>query len=222
MFNAIHDWDQKCTHTISKRSLPAYLEIFLCYPGALLFGWVGMILIWPPVLYYLRGTNGVILLLSSAAIGQGINRLAKNIVQRDRPTPPSPSPVRHFPVRVPDRHATGDGPSFPSGDSMAAGVVGATIYFILATGGSSSWSSPPQLAFLLTLWGMIGRMYYHCHYFLDTIFGAMIGIASSLTAQRMRLLEPAEFIIAVPLFIVWMSVSKSLAKMVRRVFIESS
>ena len=171
-----------------------------------------MLFIWPPVLYFLRGIDGFILLLTSAAIGQGVNRLAKNIAQRDRPVPPVPLPKRHFSITVPDRHATGDGPSFPSGDSMAAGVVGSTLYFILL---SSESSCCPQLAFLLTLCGMIGRMYYHCHFFLDTLVGGFVGIASSLSAQRMRVLEPVELMIAVPLFIVWMSLTTIIAKVVR-------
>jgi|TARA_B110000208_G_scaffold162913_1_gene199528 membrane-associated phospholipid phosphatase len=194
-------FDNAVTLFLSNRSYPAYLELFI-WPGARLFGWEGMLLLWPPVIYYLSGTTGLIFFLSSAAIGQSVNRLIKQTAQRDRPTPPSPLPERHFFVKVPTKHGSSDGPSFPSGDSMACGSVAATLYVLLGN----------KLYLLLALWGMIGRMYYHCHYFFDTVVGASIGVASALVVKQVPALSPTGFICAIPIFIAWMKCSKVVAR----------
>lgn len=210
--------DHLLTKAISNNAVPSFIEI-LIWPGARLYGWQGMLYFWPAIMYYYNGfTKGMIPFLLSAAIGQSINRFGKQLFQRDRPVPPSPLPKRHFYVKVPSKKGSGDGPSFPSGDSMAAGVVGTSLYFFT--------NNPYYL--LLIAWGMVGRVYYHCHYFFDTLVGASVGLSSTWLTfyiQSLRdrdteededegfsMLEFGFFAIC---FVVWMKASKIVAKTLR-------
>ena len=209
----LHTFDCQLTRFISKRTLPTCFEC-VPYAGANLFGWHGMLLFWPSCFFATHGVPGVLQFLLSAGIGQSVCRFGKLVVSRDRPALPVPLPLRHFQVAVPLKEATGDGPSFPSGDSMAAGTVAGTLYFL----------SGNQAPLLLAVLGMYGRMFYHCHYFLDTFVGAAIGVSSAAVAVSCVPggLSKRQFLMIVPLFVLWMKVSKRVAKWVRIVLLQMS
>lgn len=63
----------------------------------------------------------------------------------------------------------GDGPSFPSGDSLGAGVTAGVLAVFFSN----------KAFFLIALWASLGRQYWFFHYFFDTVFGGGIGIASA-------------------------------------------
>jgi len=206
LMELLRSYDIFITQFISQRSLPAFLELFL-YPGGTVFGYQGMLLVWPLVFYWTTNLTIAIRFITSAALGQCINRLLKLIASRDRPVPPFPLPVRHFTVRVPSKHASGDGPSFPSGDAMAAGCVAGAFFFI---------GHGHPLTLLFAVWGMCGRMFYHCHFFFDTLVGASIGLTSTIVVSNMkRSLTPVEVLYVIPIFYAGMYFSKYLAQMVR-------
>lgn len=56
--------------------------------------------------------------------------------------------------------------SFPSGDSAQAGAILLYLSYYLNN----------NIYIILLLMAMLGRIYFGCHYVLDTIFGASIGI----------------------------------------------
>ena len=64
--------------------------------------------------------------------------------------------------------------SMPSGDSTAAGLY----CFILCYVAGMQW------IYLLLPLVMMGRVYYHCHWFGDTIIGAVMGTAWGFVAKN--------------------------------------
>ena len=59
------------------------------------------------------------------APGTTINRFMKQSFSRERPTWPKPMPKRFFKLQKKISMEDGDGPSFPSGDSLGADVSAA-------------------------------------------------------------------------------------------------
>ena len=52
LMELLRSYDIFITQLISQRSLPAFLELFL-YPGGTVFGYQGMLLVWPLVFYWI-------------------------------------------------------------------------------------------------------------------------------------------------------------------------
>ena len=200
--------DGRATAFIASSELPAALE-FLVWPGALIFGWRGVLGCCLPLLCLRFGLKGMLLAVLGGAFGQLVNRTIKLVVNRPRPPMPSPRPRRNFSVRVPRLDdSDGDAPSFPSGDSMASGFVGATVY--LLDGGS-------PYAFLITFWGCLGRVYFHCHYAMDAAIGALIGWSSVLAVHRAyggdggeQNIEPWHVLPLIPVFVGWMKFGRAI------------
>jgi membrane-associated phospholipid phosphatase len=208
MLATLHRCDVHLTQMISKRSLPSPVEMLICWPGAILFGWKGMLFLWPLVFFSIGGINTLKYFLVSAAISQSVCRLIKLTALRDRPTPPLPRPLRHWKVSVPKKGASGDSPSFPSGDAAAAGAAAGSLYFF--------FQGTNRLTLLLAVWAMIGRMFYHCHYFLDTLIGAGIGLISAVVVSRMNYtLSNSEILIVIPIFVLWMKIVSFIASLIR-------
>ena len=57
--------------------------------------------------------------LLTIAFSQIISRVAKKLIERERPTRPTPSPSRFFDCYIPLSKDDPDGAPFPSGDAMA-------------------------------------------------------------------------------------------------------
>jgi membrane-associated phospholipid phosphatase len=200
--------DARATSFVASCALPAPLE-FLVWPGALLFGWRGVLGCCLPLLCLRYSLKGMLLGLMGGALGQLINRTIKQVVRRPRPPLPSPLPRRSFAVRVPRLGDDGDAPSFPSGDSMAAGFVGATVY--LLDGGA------PYGAFFLPVWGCLGRVYFHCHYVADAVVGALIGWSSVCLVREAyggerweQNIEPWHVLPLIPVFVGWMKFGRAI------------
>ena len=196
--NSLTELDAALTKAIASTSLPTPFE-FLLWPGALIFGWRGVLGFVLPLLWLSFGTKGMLLGLIGGACGQLVNRTIKLLVRRPRPPTPFPFPKRTFHVRVPKLGDDGDAPSFPSGDSMAAGFVGATVF--INSGGS-------LFSFIFPIIGCIGRVYFHCHYVCDTLVGAAIGWFSvhfvCLGYGGKEQVEPFHILPLIPVFIFWM------------------
>ena len=207
--------DENLTRVIASTSLPTPLE-FLLWPGALIFGWRGVLGLILPLLWLSFGTRGMFLGIFGGACGQLINRTIKLLVQRPRPPMPSPFPKRTFSVRVPKLGDDGDAPSFPSGDSMAAGFVGATVF--INSGGS-------PFSYIIPVLGCLGRVYFHCHYVCDTLVGATIGwfsvhLVCSAYGDKDHV-EPSHILPLIPVFIFWMKFGHTLLRHCSRVSVQS-
>ncbi|CAJ1350886.1 unnamed protein product [Effrenium voratum] len=149
-----------------------YLEV-LVYPGSLAFSWegVGISLFIAGTLYGFQPLRQVLFALS---YGQVLNRALKMSFQRQRPVPPE---VRRLFRTIIPKENSADGAAFPSGDTMAGSVTGASL--ALAGCGSGWW--------LLGLYVGFGRVYFLAHHWLDVIVGYLEGCAVSLlSAQVIR------------------------------------
>uniref|UniRef100_A0A7S4VYM5 Phosphatidic acid phosphatase type 2/haloperoxidase domain-containing protein n=1 Tax=Alexandrium monilatum TaxID=311494 RepID=A0A7S4VYM5_9DINO len=174
---------------------------FLVLPGAVLFGWEGI----GPVLisvFLLGGQGALYLALLALAAGQITNRGLKVLLQRQRPTPP-PSVTRRARVRIPGPDDP-DGPSFPSGDTMAGSAVGGAL--ALAGAGSAWW--------LLGLYAGFARVYFWCHFVLDVLCGYLVGSSAALLVALLSGggagLRWWHILLAVPPFAVLMKTLKRL------------
>lgn len=146
-----------------------YLEV-LIYPGSLAFSWEG-VGISLAIAGVCCGFQPLRVVLFALSYGQLLNRVLKMSFQRERPTPPEVK--RLFKTIIPkDSHA--DGAAFPSGDTMAGSVTGASL--ALAGCGSGWW--------LLGLYVGFGRVYFLAHHWLDILAGYAEGCAVSLLASK--------------------------------------
>mmetsp|Transcript_27231 Transcript_27231/g.63451 ORF Transcript_27231/g.63451 Transcript_27231/m.63451 type:complete len:205 (-) Transcript_27231:159-773(-) len=140
---------------------------YLVVPGACLFGWAGIGPVVTAVALY-AGVQGFYLTMLALAVGQVANRFFKVLLQRARPVKPQ-GVKRLIPIHVPGPDDP-DGASFPSGDTMAAAVVGASL--ALSGCGSVWW--------LLGVYSGFARVYFWCHYVADVTAGYFNGCISAL------------------------------------------
>ncbi|CAE7500675.1 Znhit2 [Symbiodinium natans] len=147
-----------------------WLEV-LVYPGSLAFSWegVGISLTLSALLY---GFQPLRMVLFALCYGQLLNRILKLVFQRQRPIPPEDVKRIFRTIILTDAHA--DGASFPSGDTMAGSVTGASL--ALAGCGTGWW--------FLGLYVGFGRVYFLAHHWLDVIAGYAEGCAVSLLAAK--------------------------------------
>eukprot|EP00435_Cladocopium_sp_Y103_P017406 s1230_g4.t1 len=129
-----------------------YLEV-LIYPGSLAFSWEG-VGISLAIAGVCCGFQPLRVVLFALSYGQLLNRVLKMSFQRERPTPPEVK--RLFKTIIPkDSHA--DGAAFPSGDTMAGSVTGASL--ALAGCGSGWWLLGLYVSWTAALgraWGKMG------------------------------------------------------------------
>ncbi|CAK8998382.1 unnamed protein product [Durusdinium trenchii] len=162
-------WDVYWTRKAQSMSL-GYLEV-LIYPGSLAFSWegVGFSL---ALCGLLCGFQPLRMALFALCYGQLLNRVLKMSIQRSRPD--TPEVKRLFKTIIPkDSHA--DGAAFPSGDTMAGSVTGASL--ALAGCGWAWW--------LLGLYVGFGRVYFLAHHWLDIFAGYAEGCTVSFIAFKM-------------------------------------
>ncbi|CAE7607316.1 Znhit2 [Symbiodinium sp. CCMP2456] len=168
---ASDDEDEDVYLTRQAQSLSlGWLEV-LVYPGSLAFSWegVGISLTLAGLCY---GFQPLRMVLFALCYGQVLNRILKLVFQRERPVPPDDVKRMFRTIIITDTHA--DGASFPSGDTMAGSVTGASL--ALAGCGSGWW--------LLGLYVGFGRVYFLAHHWLDVIAGYAEGCAVSLLAAK--------------------------------------
>lgn len=144
-------------------------------PGAVLFGWKGIVPVLMTLLV-LTGSPCFYLATLSLALGQVLNRCLKIGLRRARPKFPE-GVARFVGVKVPGLDDP-DGASFPSGDSMASSAVGAAL---AAAGFGSIWR-------ILGLYTAFGRVFFWCHFLSDVLAGYVVGafsvaLVGSLTHQ---------------------------------------
>lgn len=176
---------------------------YAIYPGAVLFGWEGIFVVTGAFFAYVGVQSGYCMLLTLAA-GQVANRFLKVFLQRTRPTAPE-GVLRRVKVKVPGPDDP-DGASFPSGDTMAASAVAGAL---VGAGCSPLW---------LVLGPFVGfaRVYFWCHYVLDTVAGWIVGTSvAALLVWVVNRLGPAglswwHVAAAVPPFVVVMKGLKKL------------
>lgn len=173
---------------------------YLIYPGCILFGWKGMPFFILPLIFIFCGFQVGVFMLFTIALGQSINQIIKRLVLRPRPIPPEPRPHRTFHLWKSLSLKIGDGPSFPSGDTMAAGTVGGVLIITF-----DSW-----WPLLIPLWGALGRQYFWFHFFFDTFIGGLIGVSSAFIVDAIaggyESIDPMYLIWATPLFFAFMGV----------------
>ena len=99
---------------------------------------------------------------------------AKRLIGRQRPHPKI-GPPRLLNIRAKVDHEL---MSFPSGDSSQAAVVIGTIYVW-----ASMETSLAAAVLLLIPLCMFGRVYFLCHWALDTVVGASLGLAAVALTQ---------------------------------------
>eukprot|EP00434_Breviolum_minutum_P015830 symbB.v1.2.013946.t1/scaffold1003.1/size206925/6 len=113
--------DVEWTHKAQSISV-GYLEIFI-YPGSIAFSWEG-VGISLTLAGLLCGFQPLRIALFALSYGQLLNRVLKMSFQRDRPKPPEVK--RLFKAIIP-KDSDADGAAFPSGDTMAGSVTGASL-----------------------------------------------------------------------------------------------
>eukprot|EP00439_Symbiodinium_sp_Y106_P033556 s1344_g4.t1 len=171
---ASDDEDEDVYLTRQAQSLSlGWLEV-LVYPGSLAFSWegVGISLTLAGLCY---GFQPLRMVLFALCYGQVLNRILKLVFQRERPVPPDNVKRMFRTIIITDTHA--DGASFPSGDTMAGSVTGASL--ALAGCGSGWWLLGLYAAVVATMKG-----YFLAHHWLDVIAGYAEGCAVSLLAAK--------------------------------------
>mmetsp|Transcript_33446 Transcript_33446/g.87732 ORF Transcript_33446/g.87732 Transcript_33446/m.87732 type:complete len:242 (+) Transcript_33446:142-867(+) len=169
--------DRAATHWLQRSVTLGPAEVLLL-PGAKGFGWhgfpVGLVAVVTAF-----GRKQLWYTMMSAAVGQITSRLLKGYTLRTRPRPPPGGVVRWLTCVVarPGQHlrTDGDGPAFPSGDSVFAGVFGASL--------ALTQGHPLYLG--LTLNAVVARSYFMYHWLGDTVVGAAIGVAASVAVHRL-------------------------------------
>ena len=213
---------QKIDHAITKQIQQLELgplEI-LIVPGCTLFGWNGMTYVVLPLValttasyedggWIPQSAGALWYFMVSAAVGQTVCRFAKNTFLRQRPTPPNPLPRRYFALQKKIEMSHGDGPSFPSGDSLGAGV----------TAGVLAVYHKNPVFLLIALWASIGRQYWFFHYFLDTVVGGSIGIFSAYFVDKkfdgFWNISRTHALIILPIFILFQKLAKVWGRFLR-------
>ena len=207
--------DDLVTGWVQSWELPLPLETFIC-PGGALFGWQGTVSVVIPGIWYVYGKQGLYYHLATTALAQVISRLAKQIIQRKRPTIPSPTPYRYWKifykhlVNVAHDPNNLDGASFPSGDTMSGGTCGGVLMVL-----TKSW-----WPLLIPVWVGIGRQFFFCHWFLDTIGGAGLGLLCAYLVNNVFYnsyteITNRQIYIITTLFLVLMAVSTKIANFIR-------
>jgi len=167
--------DEALSRPIQQLQLGA-LEHVIAIPGARLFGGSGLLkytfpalavlhFVWRPLLFSLFHALFCLYILLLPA---------KRLIGRQRPHPKI-GPPRLLNIRAKVDHEL---MSFPSGDSSQAAVVIGTIYVW------ASMETPLAAAVLLLIpLCMFGRVYFLCHWALDTVVGASLGLAAVALTQ---------------------------------------
>jgi len=133
---------------------------FVMLVGASVFGWRLM-----PVSIiasaYIIGFGGAVFMALACVVTVLITNTGKAVFGRERPSLSLISARRQFQIR--DQF---NNPAFPSGDSAQAAVFAISVALIR-----------PELWGVLFIipWTMAARIYYACHWFGDTVAGALIG-----------------------------------------------
>lgn len=142
--------------------------IFYCF--ARLFNPDLVIIYFASVLIFsiIRDKNGYLVLYPIAHVLTGliITVILKKIIGRPRPTLKT---YRYF-RKVREKEFTY---SMPSGDSLQAAIFSTMIILYI-----NSFFS--YFSILLIPAAMIGRVFYNCHYWFDTIIGAILGVITSI------------------------------------------
>ena len=116
----------------------------------------------------------------------------KKIFKRDRPLVPKPGAPNRRDYNLRDLE---NNHSFPSGDTAQA----ANLVCFFALNVPKFYESLGGIWFAVIYVSLVAlaRVYYHCHYFGDTIFGAMLGYplnylikVSGFAATCSRLVRP--------------------------------
>jgi len=210
--HTLHSLDVSVTRRIQNLELGLFEVIAV--PGCVCFGWLGIMFGMLPLVVTLDALTrnpgiavfstgaAIWLTLITLAIGQTINRFAKQTFQRKRPSPPSPRPQRMFKLYKHISMTDPDGPSFPSGDTMGAGCIGGALLVY--------YSNPAFL--VIPLLGSLGRQYYFFHYFMDTLAGGMIGVGAAFLADGLvgghANLSYQHILPAIPVFILMQKAAK--------------
>lgn len=216
LLSPLIELDCRVTSLFQRLELGA-LEVCLA-PFALAFGWFGSTLCVMPLMYLVHGERGLRFWLVSCCMGQIVNRFLKQIVQRVRPAIVQPEPRRFLAALkrylYNNVHAKGnkDGASFPSGDTMSAGVAGGCLAIL--------YGSP--LPVLLPMLASVGRQYYFCHYWLDTLVGGSIGFIAPFVVDSYvhrghshKNLTNNQVAVCAIVFLVLMKVSTPISRRVR-------
>lgn len=197
----------------------------LVVPGGALFGWGGTVGVVFPLLYYFHGKKGLYFFMCSAAVAQVVSRFAKQLIRRQRPTVPNPTPRRvwkrvyqHLLDVVHDPNCK-DGASFPSGDTMSGGATAGVLMII-----TKSW-----WPLFIPFWVGFGRQYFFCHWFLDVLFGGLNGLLSSYFVDRIlfgkelggyKAIRDKHILFMIPTFLALMKSSTYVTDKVREAFLK--
>ena len=214
--------DDRVTGWVQDLELPFLLETLIC-PGGALFGWQGTVCVVIPGVFFAYGKQGLYFHLATTALAQSVCRLGKQIIQRKRPVVPRPTPYRYYKILY--RHLLDvahakdnkDGASFPSGDTMSGGTLGGILIVL-----TQSW-----WPVLIPIWVGIGRQFFFCHWFLDTIFGGLLGLTSAYFIDNVfydshRDINDRQMIIIASAFLLLMLVSTKVANFFRRQVLKKS
>jgi membrane-associated phospholipid phosphatase len=216
MEEALIKIDDAVTGWVQKWELPMFLETAIC-PGGALCGWQGTVGVIIPSVWYVYGKQGLYYHLVTTALAQIVSRLAKQVIQRKRPTVPTPTPYRYWKffykhlldvAHAPDNK---DGASFPSGDTMSGGTLGGCLSII-----HNSW-----WPLLIPVWVGIGRQFFFCHWFLDTVGGGLLGVTSAYLVDRVffnsyKDIRTQQLYVIIVVFLALMLLSTRIANFLRQ------
>jgi glycosyltransferase 2 family protein len=155
-------------------SLPSYLDKF--FIAVTQFGGMGSMLVWVGLAWYLINKRAAISVFFTGTIGWFLARIAKNIIQRGRP-----SAFDELVNLVGSEPLSGFG--YPSGHSTFVATCATVLYFQL---------SKKYRKYLLLIVFLVGisRMYLGAHFPLDVVggwaLGAVVGSASSLLIGKSK------------------------------------
>ena len=159
----IDSYDKKLSNYIHTLELNLILE-YMVYIFARLFNFDILIIFYISVFLYQAFMNKNYYYIIKPFIHVSIvfifSSLLKYIFKRPRPE------INKNVKRLKNLRKKEKNFSMPSGDSMQAGnfAVVALFYFNIS-----------YLGFLVVPFVMFGRIFYFCHYFFDTLIGALIG-----------------------------------------------
>merc|ERR1712070_5029 len=174
MSSAIAALDHAISRPIQQLQLGQALEQVIQIPGCRLFGGSGLWTITVPTIIALHFLWQPVMpsLLHSLLWVWVIILPLKKLALRRRPSPKigPPRVLQHIRDKV-DHEMM----SFPSGDSTQAAVIVGSMYMWAARGNAYS-----ILLLSLVPLCMFGRVYFLCHWVLDTVAGTALGAAAVL------------------------------------------
>ena len=115
----------------------------------------------------------------------GVTTLLKRVFNRPRPTRPDYENPDCKNGRTIDLRTRETNASFPSGDAAQAGLF---CFFLMINYQSATklLGGPMTTAqFVLTV--SFSRVYFHCHYMGDVMFGLMVGLFTGIIINRIGL-----------------------------------